>query len=77
MVGCAHGDASACAGLPLAAAASAAALGLHIAGAVYFRIPFWYGLLFPIGYTIGVAMTIDSLSRHMRGRVQWKGRTYP
>lgn len=75
--GCAHGDASACAGLPLAAAASAAALGLHIAGAVYFRIPFWYGLLFPVGYTIGVAMTIDSLSRHMRGRVQWKGRTYP
>lgn len=75
--GCTHGDASACAGLPIAAAASAAALGLHIAGAVYFRIPFWYGLLFPIGYTIGVAMTIDSLSRHLRGRVQWKGRTYP
>jgi chlorobactene glucosyltransferase len=75
-VGCARGDTTACVGLPLAGAASAAALGLHIAGAAYFRIPFWYGLLFPVGYTIGVAMTIDSLWRRLRGRVQWKGRTY-
>ena len=39
--------------LPLALAASAAATGLHVAATFYFRIPFWYGLIFPLGYTAG------------------------
>jgi chlorobactene glucosyltransferase len=51
--------------------------GLHIAGASYFRIPMWYGLLFPLGYTVGTIMAIDSVWRRWRGRVSWKGRTYP
>jgi chlorobactene glucosyltransferase len=75
-IACAKGQHAACFGLPLAAAASAAVLGLHIAGSAYFRIPFWYGLLFPLGYTIGAVMTIDSVRRRMRGRVIWKGRVY-
>ena len=53
------------------------AFGLHLAGAVHFRIPFWYGFLFPIGYTAGAAMAFDSLRQRIAGRVEWKGRVYP
>ena len=60
----------------LALAGSGAALGLHIAAAFYFRIPFWYGLIFPFGYTVGAAMAVDSVRRRLSGRVIWKGRIY-
>ena len=39
--------------LAMALVGSAAAFGLHIAATFYFRIPFWYGLLFPLGYAAG------------------------
>lgn len=55
---------------------SVAAFALHIAAAGYFRIPFYYGLLFPFGYTIGALMALDSVRRRLRGRVSWKGRIY-
>jgi chlorobactene glucosyltransferase len=55
---------------------SAAALGLHIAATFHFRIPFWYGLLFPLGYTIGALMALDSVRRRLSGQVSWKGRIY-
>ena len=55
---------------------SAAAFGLHIAAAFHFRIPFWYGLLFPLGYTIGALMALDSVRRRLIGQVAWKGRIY-
>jgi chlorobactene glucosyltransferase len=66
-----------CSALFVALAGSAAILALHLAGARHFRIPFWYGFLFPIGYTIGAVMAFDSVRRRMQGRVSWKGRTYP
>jgi chlorobactene glucosyltransferase len=56
--------------------ALAAALGIHIAGAMHFRIPLWYGLLFPVGYTVGAAIALDGLRWRALGRVRWKGRTY-
>ncbi len=56
--------------------ASAAAFGLHIAAARHFRVPFYYGLLFPFGYTVGAVMALDSIRRRLSGRVTWKGRTY-
>jgi hypothetical protein len=56
--------------------ASGAAFGLHIAATFYFRIPFWYGLLFPLGYTAGALMAFDSVRRRLSGRVSWKGRIY-
>jgi len=62
--------------LILALAASAAAAGLHIAATFYFRIPFWYGLIFPLGYTAGALMALDSVRRRLSGRVSWKGRIY-
>lgn len=64
------------AGLTMALLASAAAFGIHIAATFYFRIPFYYGLLFPLGYTIGAIMGIDSVRRRLTGRVIWKGRVY-
>lgn len=75
-VGCAQGVPGACMSLLPALAGSGAALGLHIAGAAYFCIPLWYGLLFPIGYTVGAAIAVDSVLRRLRGRVSWKGRIY-
>ncbi len=74
---CAQGSSGSCIALFPAALGSAAAFGLHIAGAFYFGIPPWYGLLFPLGYSAGALMAIDSVRRRLSGRVSWKGRTYP
>src|SRR6185312_2122427 len=57
-------------------AGSLALFGTHIGAARYFKIPFWYGLLFPIGYTLGSAVLIWSIWQKARGRVAWKGRVY-
>jgi len=74
---CANDSTAACWALVPGALGSAAAFGLHIAGASYFRVPPWYGLLFPLGYSAGAAIAIDSIRRRLRRRVSWKGRTYP
>jgi len=74
---CVQGNPAGCLALGPALAASAAVAGFHIAGAHYFGIPLWYGLLFPLGYTAGAVMAIDSLRLRLRGTVTWKGRTYP
>jgi chlorobactene glucosyltransferase len=58
-------------------AASGAAFGLHLAGAVHFRIPLYYGLLFPLGYTVGALLAFDSVRWRLQRRVYWKGRVYP
>ena len=73
---CRHGYSLACWALWPALIGSAMAFGLHIAGALHFGIPFWYGLLFPFGYSVGAVMALDSLRRRMIGRVTWKGRVY-
>jgi chlorobactene glucosyltransferase len=62
--------------LSLAALGSAAIVGLHIGGAVHFKIPWWYGLLFPLGYTAGAVMALDSVRWRVTRRVHWKGRVY-
>jgi chlorobactene glucosyltransferase len=76
-VGCARENGLACAALAAAVPASAATFALHVAGAIFFRIPFWYGLLFPFGYSAGALMALDSVRRRATGRISWKGRTYP
>ena len=70
------GAAGALSALILALAGSGAAIGLHIAAAFHFRIPFWYGFIFPLGYTVGAVMALDSVHRRRSGRVVWKGRIY-
>jgi chlorobactene glucosyltransferase len=71
-----HGASGAPIALALAALGSAAVIGLHVAGAVHFEIPWWYGLLFPLGYTAGAVMALDSVRWRFNGRVRWKGRVY-
>lgn len=61
----------------LAWSAAAAAFAFHIAGARHFGIPAWYGLLFPVGYSVGAGLVIESVWRRRTGRVIWKDRTYP
>jgi chlorobactene glucosyltransferase len=48
----------------------------HVSGAVYFGIPFFYGLLFPIGYTMGGLIALNSIWLRWNKRVAWKGRVY-
>ncbi len=67
---------TALAALVPALAASLAAFGLHLAGAVHFRIPIFYGLLFPLGYTVGAIIAMDSVRWRLARRVHWKGRVY-
>jgi chlorobactene glucosyltransferase len=74
---CAHDSAAGCIALIPASVGTLAALGLHVAGALYFGTPFWYGLLFPLGYAIGACLAVESLRRRWRGTIVWKGRTYP
>jgi chlorobactene glucosyltransferase len=64
------------AALIIALLGSAAAFALHMAAARHFRIPIYYGFLFPLGYTVGALMALDSVRRRLRGRVIWKGRIY-
>jgi chlorobactene glucosyltransferase len=75
-VGCANGRSGACAALVPAALASAAAFGLHIAGAAHFGIPLWYGLIFPAAYSAGALIALDSVRWRLVRRVRWKGRVY-
>ncbi len=63
--------------IALALPASLAAFAFHLFGAGFFRIPLAYGLLFPVGYTIGALIAFDSLRLRLTGRVAWKGRRYP
>ena len=74
---CTSGVSADCVALVPALTATAAAAGLHIAGALYFRIPFWYGLLFPLGYAVGACLALESLRCHWRGKIVWKGRRCP
>ncbi len=71
-----RGDDGAFSAFLLALAGSGAAIGLHLAATFYFRIPFWYGLVFPLGYSVGALMAVDSVRRRLSGRVSWKGRIY-
>lgn len=60
----------------LAVAASSAITGLHVAAARYFRLPWWCGLLFPIGYTLAAAIAVAGVIAQRRDRIAWKGRIY-
>src|SRR5215469_15410150 len=73
---CRGGAHGACLALLPALLGSGAAFGLHLAGALHFGIPWWYGLVFPLGYTMGAAIALDSIRWRLVHRVQWKGRTY-
>jgi chlorobactene glucosyltransferase len=60
----------------LAVLTSLAVYATQIALARNFRIPFWYGLLFPLSCTLGALIAINAVIWRGRGRVAWKGRFY-
>ena len=64
------------AGLTLAALGSLALFCTHVAGTRYFRISWWYGLLFPLGYTMVAAIVFNSIRSRARRSIRWKGRIY-
>jgi chlorobactene glucosyltransferase len=73
---CRSGSHGACVALLPALLACGATFGLHLAGALHFGIPWWYGLAFPLSYTAGALLALDSIRRRLIHRVEWKGRTY-
>jgi chlorobactene glucosyltransferase len=73
---CRGGAHGACVALLPALLGSGAAFGLHLAGARHFGIPWWYGLAFPLGYTAGALIALDSIRWRLIHRVEWKGRHY-
>lgn len=60
----------------LALLASAAMVGLHVAGARHLGIPAAYGFLFPVAYTLAAAIGVSGVMQQYRGRTRWKGRIY-
>ena len=76
IAGCVNGSPGACVALVPAGLGSAAIFAMHIAGAAHFRIPPWYGLLFPFSYTAAGMIAVDSVRSRLMRRVRWKGRVY-
>lgn len=63
-------------GFTLALLTSVAVYATQAALARNFRIPFWYGLLFPLSCTLGALIAVNAVIWRRRGRVVWKGRLY-
>lgn len=71
-----HPDGIAIASLCCAAAGSLALLGTHVGAARYFRMPFWYGLVYPLQYLLGAALLAYAAYLRTNRRTRWKGRVY-
>ncbi len=76
-------------GLAVAAATSASivaftfwAVGMAALAATYvrvtthLRIPIWYGLWFPVGFTLGAGIILNSARQNIMGGITWRGRRY-
>lgn len=68
---------------PLAIAAAAGAwlaaatvVSVQLALLHHFRVPLWYGFLFPASCSVGALVALNGVLRGVRGRVYWKGRAY-
>ena len=60
----------------LTLAADSAFLAITVALARHCRIPWWYGLLSPLGCALGAAVGVNGIRLRTRRRVTWKGRRY-
>ncbi len=49
-------------------------IGIHLWMAAFFRIPFFYGFLFSLGFTLSAAGTLNSVWQRIAGRNTWRGR---
>ncbi len=58
--------------------ASAILFAIHVVGGIrILRLPWYNGLLMPIGLLATAIITVNSLWRHLRRRNMWKGRVLP
>jgi chlorobactene glucosyltransferase len=71
-----HGGIRSLLAMMLASVGSLALFGTHVGAARYFRIPVWYGLLFPIGYTMGAGILLFAVLQRSNHQMRWKGRVY-
>ena len=55
---------------------SVAVIGPARAGALYFQIPLWYGLLFRLAYSVATLIAVDSVRMRVTGRTRWKDLIY-
>ena len=62
--------------LSLSLFGSLALMGTHIGAARYFRIPFYYGLLFPLSYLFGAGVLLYAIRAKAHRQTRWKGRIY-
>ncbi|HVV99471.1 MAG TPA: glycosyltransferase family 2 protein [Planctomycetaceae bacterium] len=62
--------------LSLSLAGTLALVGVHVGAARHLRIPWTYGLLYPLGYTVAALIALQGVFHRLNGRVSWKGRTY-
>lgn len=60
----------------VAVPASLAVFATAVALARHLRIPFWYGLLCPLGCLMGAAIAVNGVLARALHRVAWKGRVY-
>jgi chlorobactene glucosyltransferase len=60
----------------LAWCTAVAVISVQVALARHFRIPFWYGLLFPLSCSVGALLALNGVLAAARGRVYWKDRVY-
>jgi hypothetical protein len=68
--------AAAAAGWPYGVAAYGAILLMQVVLRLVGGAPPQWAILAPIGATVASFLAIDSMRRHARGRITWKGRTY-
>lgn len=64
------------AGTVLAFAGSATVIGMHVGTLRYCRLPFGYGMLFPLAYGATAVLACNSALWRRQGRITWKGRRY-
>jgi chlorobactene glucosyltransferase len=60
----------------IALLAAAAVVATQLALVRHFRVPLWYGLLFPLACTAGALLAFYGVVRSLRGGIPWKGRVY-
>lgn len=53
-----------------------AMLTLHIWLSKYFRIPAYYGIIFPVGYALGAGILVNGIWQRKFPGVTWRGRQY-
>jgi chlorobactene glucosyltransferase len=55
---------------------SGVVFSIYLYVAIFLNIPFWYGLLFPLGMIVQTMIILKSISMKIMKKTTWKGRQY-